>query len=142
VLPERVDGGLEEALRAAPRPLVVVLHCNHPRELDAAVAAACTRLRATGATLLNQAVLLRGINDDADTLVTLAESLHAAGVLPYYLHQLDPVRGAAHFAVDDRTAIDLHAVQLARLPGYLVPRLVREVPGAASKVPLVLRATT
>lgn len=142
VLPERVDAGLEQVLAAAPRPLAVVLHCNHPRELDASVLAACARLRATGATLLNQAVLLRGVNDDAGVLATLAESLYAAGVLPYYLHQLDPVRGAAHFAVDDETARALQAEQLARLPGYLVARLVREEPGEASKVPLALRAAT
>jgi EF-P beta-lysylation protein EpmB len=142
VLPERVDEGLTAVLGAAPRPVAVVLHCNHPQEIDAAVRGACARLRATGATLLNQAVLLRGVNDDAGVLVELAESLYAAGVLPYYLHQLDAVRGAAHFAVDDDTALRLDAAQRARLPGYLVPRLVREVPGASAKTPLTARATT
>lgn len=142
VLPERVDAGLLAVLDAAPRPVAVVLHCNHPREIDASVQAACTRLGAMGRTLLNQAVLLRGVNDAATVLVDLAESLYAAGVLPYYLHQLDAVRGAAHFAVDDATALRLDAEQRARLPGYLVPRLVREVPGATAKTPLVSRATT
>jgi EF-P beta-lysylation protein EpmB len=142
VLPERVDAGLAAVLASAPRPVAVVLHCNHPQEIDATVQAACTRLRATGATLLNQAVLLRGVNDDADVLVALAESLYAAGVLPYYLHQLDPVHGAAHFAVGDDEARALDAAQRARLPGYLVPRLVREVPGATGKTPLALLATT
>jgi L-lysine 2,3-aminomutase len=87
-------------------------------------------------------VLLRGVNDDADVLVALAESLYAAGVLPYYLHQLDPVHGAAHFAVGDDEARALDAAQRARLPGYLVPRLVREVPGATGKTPLAPLATT
>jgi EF-P beta-lysylation protein EpmB len=142
VLPERVDDGLLTVLGTAPRPVAVVLHCNHPQEIDASVRAACARLRGSGVTLLNQAVLLRGVNDDAGVLVRLAESLYAAGVLPYYLHQLDPVRGAAHFAVDDATALRLDDEQRARLPGYLVPRLVREVPGATGKTPLTARTTT
>jgi EF-P beta-lysylation protein EpmB len=142
VLPERVDDGLAGVLAGSPLPLAVVLHCNHPRELDAQVRAACADLRATGATLLNQSVLLRGVNDDADVLAELAESLFAAGVLPYYLHQLDRVHGTAHFAVDDAEALALAAALAARLPGYLVPRLVREVPGAPAKLPLAdARAT-
>lgn len=136
VLPERVDDAFIGWLAAVPLQKVVVLHANHANELDASVDAACARLRAAGATVLNQSVLLRGINDDADTLAELSERLFAAGVLPYYLHQLDRVQGAAHFEVDDKRALALMEALRARLPGYLVPRLVREVGGDASKRPL------
>ena len=119
-----------------PLQKVVVLHANHANEFDAAVDAACTRLRDMGATVLNQSVLLRGINDDADTLAALSERLFAAGVLPYYLHQLDRVQGSAHFEVDDTRALALVDAIRQRLPGYLVPKLVREVGGEASKRPL------
>jgi L-lysine 2,3-aminomutase len=86
--------------------------------------------------LLNQSVLLKGINDSADALEALSERLFAAGVLPYYLHQLDRVQGAAHFEVDDERAQALVDAIRRRLPGYLVPRLVREVSGDASKRPV------
>jgi L-lysine 2,3-aminomutase len=115
---------------------VVVVHANHPNELDASVAKACARLAGAGATLLNQSVLLRGINDDAEVLADLSLRLFECGVLPYYLHQLDRVAGVAHFEVDDARARALADAVAARLPGYLVPRLVREVAGAASKTPL------
>ncbi len=136
VLPERVDAGLLAWLGGLPWPVVVVLHANHANEFDPAVDAALARLRATGASLLNQAVLLRGVNDDAEALAALCERGFAAGVLPYYLHQLDRVAGAAHFEVDDARALALHAALGARLPGYLVPRLVREIPGQPGKTPL------
>ncbi len=133
VLPERIDEAFCAWLAALPLQRVVVLHANHPNELDASVGAACARLRAAGATLLNQSVLLHGINDDADVLAELSERLFALGVLPYYLHQLDRVHGTAHFEVPDARAEALLGTLRARLPGYLVPRLVREVPGEASK---------
>jgi L-lysine 2,3-aminomutase len=114
----------------------VVIHANHARELDGAVCGALLRLGARGITLLNQSVLLRGVNDRVADLVDLSETLFGAGVLPYYLHALDPVQGAAHFAVPDDAARRLHETLSARLPGYLVPRLVREVPGASAKLPL------
>ncbi len=114
----------------------MVLHANHPNEFDVGVDTACAQLRDAGVTLLNQSVLLRGVNDSADVLAALSERLFAAGVLPYYLHQLDRVAGAAHFEVDDARALDLMKSLRARLPGYLVPTLVREVGGAASKQPL------
>jgi EF-P beta-lysylation protein EpmB len=136
VLPERIDAPFVEWLRSLPHQKVVVLHANHANEFDADVDAACVRLREAGATLLNQSVLLRGINDDAQTLSTLSERLFAAGVLPYYLHQLDRVQGAAHFEVDDARAQSLVASMRSRLPGYLVPKLVREVGGDPSKRPL------
>lgn len=116
-------------MQAVPLRKLIVLHANHPRELDAEVATACRRLAATGSLLLNQSVLLAGVNDDPDTLCDLSEALFDLGVLPYYLHQLDQVQGAAHFAVEDARAQDLLAELRARLPGYLVPRLVRKSPG-------------
>ena len=136
VLPSRIDEGLLQWLRAIVLPLVFVLHVNHPNEIDAQLAAACSRLRATGVTLLNQSVLLAGVNDDVEVLAQLSLRLFDAGVLPYYLHALDRVRGAAHFAVPDERAQALAGQLSARLPGYLVPRLVREVPGAPAKVAL------
>ena len=133
VLPERVNSGLLNWLATLPLKTVVVIHANHPHELDAVSRAACETLRAVGVTLLNQSVLLAGVNDDADVLVRLSETLFEAGVLPYYLHLLDKVHGAAHFDVDTARALQLHAALVARLPGYLVPRLVREIPGDVAK---------
>ncbi len=136
VLPERVDDELLAWLRGLPWPVTVVLHANHANEFDGSVDAALARLRGAGATLLNQAVLLRGVNDSVDALADLSERGFAAGVLPYYLHQLDRVQGAAHFEVPDDEARGLHAALAARLSGYLVPRLVREVAGDPGKRPL------
>ncbi|MDH5834145.1 EF-P beta-lysylation protein EpmB [Luteimonas kalidii] len=136
VLPERVDDALAAWLSRLPWPVAVVVHANHANEFDSAVDAAMARLRATGASLLNQAVLLRGVNDSLDAQAALSERGFAAGVLPYYLHQLDRVAGAAHFEVPDDQARALHAAMRARLPGYLLPRLVREVAGEGSKRPM------
>lgn len=133
VLPQRVDGDLLAWLRHLPLRKVLVLHSNHPAELDSTVGAALAALTAAGVTLLNQAVLLRGVNDDADTLAALSTALHAAGALPYYLHLLDRVQGAAHFDVPQARGETLIADLRRRLPGYLVPRLVRETPGADGK---------
>jgi EF-P beta-lysylation protein EpmB len=136
VLPERVDEALLGWLEALPWPVTVVLHANHANEFDAQVDAALARLRATGVLLLNQAVLLRGVNDSVEALAALSERGLVAGVLPYYLHQLDRVQGAAHFEVDDDRARAIHRDLAARLSGYLVPRLVREVAGDTGKRPL------
>jgi EF-P beta-lysylation protein EpmB len=133
MVPERVDDGLVRVLSGTRLRTVVVVHTNHANELDTSVAQALAALRSTSTALLNQSVLLRGVNDATDTLAALSERLFACGVLPYYLHLLDPVAGAAHFEVDETTAIELIAALRARLPGYLVPRLVREVPGQLSK---------
>ncbi len=136
VLPERVDAGLLDWLAALPWPTTVVVHANHANEFDAHVDAALAKLRSAGATLLNQSVLLRGVNDSVEALAQLSQRSHAVGVLPYYLHQLDRVEGAAHFEVDDARARQLHAGLAARLSGYLVPKLVREVAGDPGKRPL------
>jgi len=133
VLPERVDAPLLAWLRTLPWPVAFVIHANHANEFDASVDAALAQLRGTGAQLLNQAVLLRGVNDSVAALAALSERSFAAGVLPYYLHQLDKVEGVAHFEVDDATARALHQALAARLSGYLVPKLVREIPGDTGK---------
>jgi len=136
VLPERVDEELLGWLRGLPWSVAIVLHANHPNEIDESVTAACARLHAASAILLNQSVLLRGVNDDANVLIELSRRLFAAGVLPYYLHQLDRVAGAAHFAVDDERARALHSAMHEGAPGYLVPRLVREIAGQSGKTPV------
>ncbi len=136
VLPERVDDELVQWIASLPWPVAFVIHANHANEFDASVDAAMARLRAAGATLLNQAVLLRGVNDSIEALQGLSERSFAAGVLPYYLYQVDRVEGVAHFEVADDTAKDLHAQLTARLSGYLVPKLVREISGDSSKRPV------
>ncbi|MEG8126193.1 EF-P beta-lysylation protein EpmB [Xanthomonas hortorum pv. gardneri] len=136
VLPERVDAPLLAWLRSLPWPVAFVIHANHANEFDSTVDAAMRAMRDTGAQLLNQAVLLRGVNDSVDALAALSERSFAAGVLPYYLHQLDRVAGVAHFEVDDAHARALHTELATRLSGYLVPRLVREIPGDTGKRPL------
>ena len=136
VIPQRVDDALGAWLERTRLTTVMVIHCNHPNEIDQQVRAALTRLRTMNVSLLNQAVLLGGVNDDADTLVRLSESLMDSGVLPYYLHMLDRVAGAAHFEVDDAKALALVDTVRQRLPGYLVPKLVRETTGQPYKTPL------
>jgi KamA family protein len=133
MVPERVDRGLIELLTTTSLQTVVVVHANHAREIDAAVAGALQTLKRNVDQLLNQSVLLHGVNDRADTLIALSERLFECGALPYYLHMLDPVAGAAHFAVKESFAIELMREIRAGLPGYLVPRLVREIPGEPSK---------
>jgi EF-P beta-lysylation protein EpmB len=136
VLPARVDAGLLDWLAGLRLPAVMVLHANHANEIDAGVQAACARLRTAGVVLLNQSVLLRGVNDHAQCLRELSQRLFAAGVLPYYLHLLDRVRGTAHFEVGEARARELAAELAATLPGYLVPRLARELAGAPAKLVL------
>jgi EF-P beta-lysylation protein EpmB len=141
VLPTRVSGGLCQLLSSTRLRSVVVIHCNHPAEIDADVEFSLAQLAASGALLLNQAVLLRDINDNAATLNHLGKALFEAGVLPYYLHLLDRVEGAAHFEVDEKYANSLYQELLAMNSGYLVPRLVREEPGRPSKTPVGSFAT-
>lgn len=135
VLPERVDPELLRWLAELPWQTVLVMHCNHANEIDHTVARACQDLQQAGVILFNQAVLLKDINDTLDAQVDLSESLFGAGVVPYYLHLLDPVQGAAHFEVPDDKARQLMDSLRSELPGYLVPRLVRESPGMPSKTP-------
>ncbi len=135
-IPTRVTPALVAALAETRLASVVVLHVNHAQEIDEEVVRALWPLRAAGIALLNQAVLLRGVNDDARTLCALSYRLFDAGILPYYLHLLDRVRGAAHFRVPIRRARALGRELRESLPGYLVPRIVREIAGEASKTPL------
>jgi EF-P beta-lysylation protein EpmB len=137
VLPSRVDEALTGLLANTRLKPVVVIHANHPAEIDDEVRRALARLAAAGATLLNQSVLLRGVNDDAGVLAELSEALFDAGVTPYYLHLLDRVAGAAHFEVEPEKAKEIHRSLRGVLPGYLVPRLVREEPGADAKTPVL-----
>lgn len=136
VIPQRVTPELIDALCGTRLPVTMVLHCNHANELDNHLGKAVQRLKQAGMLLLNQAVLLKGVNDNVEALVSLSENLGDHGILPYYLHVLDQVKGAQHFHVDDGVASGLAAEMLARLPGFLVPRLVREVAGESSKTPL------
>jgi EF-P beta-lysylation protein EpmB len=136
VIPARVTTALLQWLRGTRLVPVMVVHANHPREIDDTVAAALRRLVDAGVVVLNQSVLLRRINDDADTLAELCQRLLDCRVLPYYLHQLDRVAGAAHFETPAGVGERLLEQLRARLPGYAVPRYVREVAGARSKVPL------
>jgi EF-P beta-lysylation protein EpmB len=134
VLPARVTSGLVAALAGSRLARIVVLHANHAAELDATVAAAIGRLAAAPAVILNQAVLLAGVNDSPAAQRALCERLVETGVVPYYLHVLDRVRGAAHFDVPEQRAHAIHRELRDTLPGYAVPRLVREVPGEPAKV--------
>ncbi len=136
VIPQRVTDTLIDALCGTRLPVTMVLHCNHANEIDGDTAQAIQRMRAAGMTLLNQAVLLRGVNHKLEQLIDLSEALGDQGVIPYYLHVLDRVRGAHHFHVADADAQQLVGRMLTRLPGFLVPRLVREVAGEAAKVPI------
>jgi len=136
VLPQRLSDALTSLLADNRLATSLVLHANHPAELSDALGEALWPLRRAGITLLNQAVLLAGVNDRLAVLASLSERLFEIGVLPYYLHQLDPVAGAAHFHVEPARARQLHTGLRDRLPGYLVPRLVSETPGAAAKLPL------
>ncbi len=133
VIPQRVTGSLLRMIASCPWNVVIVLHVNHPREIHAQVATAVRRLRSAGAWLLNQSVLLRGVNDDLPTLKARSESLVDLQIVPYYLHQLDRVAGAAHFEVPvDRGCALIEQLQQA-LPGYAVPRYVQDIPGEGSK---------
>jgi EF-P beta-lysylation protein EpmB len=138
VIPQRVDTRLLAWLEQSPLQKVMVLHINHASEIDQSVREALAKLRAAGVTLLNQSVILKGVNDSAGALAQLSDAMFEAGVLPYYLHAFDPVAGAHHFDVNDDTAKALVHELLTILPGFLVPRLVREIPGKPSKSPLVL----
>ena len=136
-LPDRVDDELVDWLAELPWSCVMVVHANHANEFDPGVAAALGRLRAAGTWVLNQAVLLAGVNDDVEALARLMEVGFEAGALPYYLHLLDRVAGSAHFDVDDARALTMMEGLRTALPGYLVPRLVRERAGAPYKLPVL-----
>jgi EF-P beta-lysylation protein EpmB len=134
VIPERVSDELIAWMSKLRLKTAMVIHCNHANEINAEVGLALARLIKNGILLLNQTVFLKGVNDTVEALSRLSESLFAAGVLPYYLHVLDKVQGAAHFDIDHDTAKQLHLELTTRLSGYLVPRLVKTTPGAPAKL--------
>jgi EF-P beta-lysylation protein EpmB len=137
ILPSRITPTLCEILAGNRLCTVIVIHANHPRELSADVRAGLRRLRRAGSTLLNQSVLLRGVNDSTPVLAELSKALFECGVLPYYLHMLDKVAGSGHFEVATCRAASLISSLRTLLPGYLVPRLAREEPGRPSKTILL-----
>jgi EF-P beta-lysylation protein EpmB len=136
VLPSRIDRELLDWLENCTLGTVFVIHANHANEFDREVVAACRRLRETGVMVFNQSVLLKGVNDSADAIARLSRASFSAGVLPYYLHMLDKVQGAGHFEVPERRAVRIMETVAAKLPGYLVPKLVRERAGAPFKIPV------
>jgi len=136
VLPKRVNTDLLNWLNQLPWKIVIVLHSNHANEINHEVASAIKLLQDANITLLNQSVLLKGVNDDVTSLANLSHTLFEHGVLPYYLHLLDKVQGAKHFHVDDNVAIELLNMLRQQLPGYLVPKMVNEIAGQKSKTPL------
>lgn len=140
VIPARINAEMLDWINRCGLDIVVVLHVNHPREIDRGLRERLRTLSGARCSVLNQSVLLRGVNDDAHTLVELSERLFEAGVLPYYLHLLDKVQGAMHFDVDEADACAIMKAVAARLPGYLVPRLVREQAGEPGKTPVAFWA--
>lgn len=136
VIPERITDKLVNILHSSRLECVIVLHINHCYEIDPVLATGLSKLRTAGITLLNQAVLLKGVNDTLNNQVDLSKALFKAGVLPYYLHLLDKVTGARHFEVDEKNAREIYQQLLLKLSGYLVPKLVREESGKGSKTPV------
>lgn len=136
VIPARLSDELLERLAQSRCRMVMVIHANHPNEIDDETAFYLNRARMAGVTMLNQTVLLKGINDNAEILANLSENLWQAGVLPYYLHVLDKVAGASHFLVEDKQAVEIYWQLLAKVAGYLVPKLVRETPNQPFKTPI------
>jgi len=137
VLPARMTTNLMTLLNKSHLPIILVTHCNHANELSSQVKSACLALKKENITLLNQSVLLKNINDQAVILQNLSERLFDCGILPYYLHLLDKATGTAHFEVSQTTAIQIHQALQKHLPGYLVPKLVKEQAGQSSKTLII-----
>lgn len=133
VLPARITDELINTLRLSPKQIVIVVHCNHANEISGRVISACNLLKNSGITLFNQAVLLKDVNDNANVLGELSEQLFSHGIIPYYLHLLDKATGTGHFEVSEQEALALIREVQSALPGYLVPKLVKEQAGGTSK---------
>ncbi|MFI3154702.1 MAG: EF-P beta-lysylation protein EpmB [Methylococcaceae bacterium] len=133
VLPARITDEFINTLRLSPKQIIIIVHCNHANELNERVIAACNLLKNSGIALFNQSVLLKGVNDNAAVLGELSERLFSLGITPYYLHLLDKATGTGHFEVSEAKALALIRQVQAALPGYLVPKLVKEQAGTASK---------
>lgn len=136
-IPERIDSSFLSLLKSIPLQFLFVIHVNHPRELDSDILNALKAVQNLGIPLLNQSVLLRGVNDDVETLFELCETLVNQGIMPYYLHQLDKVMGSTHFEVSEETGKALIAALKNRLPGYAIPKYVKEVAGQPAKVSIL-----
>lgn len=136
VIPSRINEALLAWVRSSQLPISFVLHINHPNEVNEALTEAVARLRTAAPFVLNQAVLLKGINDDVETLRSLSQALFGAGILPYYLNLLDKVQGSRHFEVSEETALEIHHALMQHTSGYLVPKLVRELPDVPYKKPI------
>lgn len=134
IIPERIQDNLINILIKTRLKIILVTHINHKNEIDHNVEIAMNKLKIAGVTLFNQSVLLKGINDNLHTLKELSYSLFNIGIIPYYIHFLDKVSGVAHFEVTERKAKILYKKLLCNLPGYLVPKLVKEIPNAKSKI--------
>lgn len=138
VIPSRITETLCQRLQQSRLQIIMVLHINHANEIDDALRDVCNRLKKANVTLLNQGVLLRDINDKAEILAELSRALFDTGILPYYLHVLDKVQGAAHFMVPDTEARDIMKGLMSLVSGYMVPKLTREIGGEPSKTLLDL----
>lgn len=135
-IPERLDDGFIDLLKKSRCQIIFVLHINHPNELDHDIIMALQKVKSAGAVLLSQTVLLQGVNDSATTLCELYKKLGNFGVTSYYLHQLDPIQGAQHFEVSKEIGLKIIEELQSKLPGYLVPKYVQEIPGKPSKTTL------
>ena len=138
VIPNRITGNLVALLKNSRLKATLVLHINHGNEIDEDLTTALEPLREARIPIFNQSVLLKGVNDEAKTLIELSEKMFHAGIQPYYLHLFDPVQGAAHFNVKEETAISIMNEMLTTLPGFLMPKLVREIAGQPNKTPINL----
>ena len=138
VLPYRITEQFLQLCQQAQQQIIMVLHINHPQEISAELADKVALLIQVGVTVLNQAVMLRGINDSTDTQMALNEALFTHRIQPYYLHLFDKVQGAAHFAISDERAVAIMRDVITKQSGYMVPKLVREIGGEASKTPVDL----
>ncbi|MFC4700469.1 EF-P beta-lysylation protein EpmB [Glaciecola siphonariae] len=138
VIPSRINTEFLDWFGSLGQQKIMVLHINHANEVGAGLIEACAKLKKAGVTLLNQAVLLRDINHTSEAQIALNEAVFSAGILPYYLHLLDKVQGAAHFDVGEEEAKVMMADVIKRQPGYLVPKLVREIAGQPGKTPIDL----
>lgn len=135
-IPERIDESFLRILSSTPLQFVFVVHVNHGRELDEDVLGALKKVQCLGVPVLNQSVLLKGVNDSPKVMIALCKKLTDHGVMPYYLHQLDRVEGAGHFEVDEQQGKQLITELNRHLPGYAVPRYVREIAGEPGKTPI------
>ena len=138
VIPQRITPALTRLLSASRLKVTLILHINHPNEIDLQLAQALEPLKNAQIPLFNQSVLLKGVNDDANIITALCEQVFDLGIQPYYLHMFDPVQGAAHFDVNEKQAVKIVKQAMAILPGFLMPKLVREIAGEANKTPINL----